>query len=155
MWLKFQSTSSALELSGQTTLMIRRIQRKYTPKLLEWEISKAGSMNQFDYLHIPSGSKKGQNRGFAFVSFTTPAIADISRACLTGECLPFILPAGHWSLYQQAYKDGPITSSISRLLQHKHREWHHYFFAHLLMLDKRRQSHQNRNLICNFSSLHI
>jgi len=83
-WDPPQSASSALELSGHTTVMIRHIQRKYTPKLLEWEIHKAGFMNQFDYLYIPSGSRKGQNRGFAFVNFATPAIAETFRCMFDG-----------------------------------------------------------------------
>jgi len=79
-----QSTSSAQELSGPTTVMINHLHRKYTPRLLEWEINNAGFTSQFDYVYVPDGGRKGQNRGFAFVNFATATIAGRFRHMFDG-----------------------------------------------------------------------
>lgn len=64
--------------------MIRHLQHKYIPKLLEWELNAAEFTNPFDYLCILTGSRKSQNRGFAFVNFATATIAERIRRMFDG-----------------------------------------------------------------------
>lgn len=81
-WAPPECTSSTLP-SG-TTVMIRNLPSKYTPQLLMWELDNAGFMRQYDYLYIPTGSRKGKNRGFAFVNFASVAIAESFRLAFDG-----------------------------------------------------------------------
>jgi len=82
MWLNSQTSSlpqcTSSTLSG-TTVMIRNVPSRYTPSLLMWELHNAGFMNQYDYLYIPAGNRKGKNRGFGFANFASVAIADRFR----------------------------------------------------------------------------
>jgi len=64
--------------------MIRNLPIKYTPSLLMRELDNAGFVNQYDYLYVPSGSRKGNNRGFGFANFTSVAIADRFRRVFDG-----------------------------------------------------------------------
>jgi len=84
-WAPPQFTSSML--CGGTTVMIKNLPSKYTPRLLMSELDNAGFMGQYDYLYIPTGSRKGKNRGFAFVNFASMAIAENFRCTFDGATL--------------------------------------------------------------------
>lgn len=79
--------------SHVTTLMIRHLPRKYMPSHLMWELDHAGFTDQYDYLYIPAGSRRHQNRGYAFINF---------RNQLMGERFQHVFHGGFFMLFSSA-----------------------------------------------------
>jgi len=76
--------------SQYTTVMVRHLPRKYVPSQLMWELDQAGFAHQYDYVYIPAGSRRHQNRGYAFINFCSQAMAESFRRCFhDGFCVLF------------------------------------------------------------------
>lgn len=67
------STTSDPDLSGCTTVAILNIPYSYPKWKLQAEIQAEGLA--YDYFHFPQDSRRGRNRGFAFVNFVTAEVA--------------------------------------------------------------------------------
>jgi len=77
--------SDAISDGSCTTVMIRNLSRKFERRRLMWEIDQAGFHNRYDYCYLPMSTRKNENRGFAFINFATPDIANMFRARFDGQ----------------------------------------------------------------------
>jgi hypothetical protein len=66
-----------LEAEECTTMAVLNIPYTYPKwKLQRWMETEGYA---FNYFHFPKDARRGRNRGFAFVNFTTPEIAQAFR----------------------------------------------------------------------------
>mmetsp|Transcript_39469 Transcript_39469/g.73149 ORF Transcript_39469/g.73149 Transcript_39469/m.73149 type:complete len:333 (+) Transcript_39469:206-1204(+) len=63
-------------LSGFMTVMVRYIPSKYTQSKLRNEINNAGFEGTYDFLYLPLDLRAPGNRGFAFINFLSPQLAE-------------------------------------------------------------------------------
>lgn len=61
---------------GATTVMLKNIPNRYTVEELLAEILAEGFEDTFDFLYLPIDFCSKRNRGYAFVNFKEPAIAE-------------------------------------------------------------------------------
>lgn len=64
-----------LDNVGPTTLMLKRLWRKYSNQTLLQDVCDAGYQGSVDFVHTPWDDKKDCNRGFGFINFTSPLAA--------------------------------------------------------------------------------
>jgi hypothetical protein len=67
-----------------TTVMIRRIPRRYTQKMLVAEVANRGFDGFFDFLYLPWERKQGTNMGYAFMNFVDAKGAMAFREAFDG-----------------------------------------------------------------------
>jgi len=112
--------------SQYTTVMVRHLPRKYVPSQLMWELDQAGFAHQYDYVYIPAGSRRHQNRGYAFINFCNQAMAERFRRCFhDGFCVLFsstrpleVLPAdiqGWANNFQHRMEAPPAPSCVASM----------------------------------------
>jgi len=63
-------------LSGHITVMMRHIPCKYTQGKFMNEINNAGFEGTYDFLYLPLDLRNPGNRGFAFINFLSPQLAE-------------------------------------------------------------------------------
>jgi len=110
--------SGATSNSSCTTVMIRNLSRKFGPRQLMWEIDQAGFRNLYDYCYLPLSTRKNENRGFAFINFATPEIANVFGARFDGQLVeslgmnrPLRVSAAHiqgWSANLSHHQTAPF-----------------------------------------------
>lgn len=59
-----------------TTLMVRRVPRKYSETMLLAEFDALGAFPDFDFFFLPWEVKRNSNSGFAFINFRSAAAAE-------------------------------------------------------------------------------
>ncbi|CAK0817710.1 unnamed protein product [Prorocentrum cordatum] len=68
-----------------TTVMFRHIPRWCSEWQVMREIDDAGFMGMYDFFYLPLGTRSKANRGFAFLNFCSPAIAQEFYAVFHGS----------------------------------------------------------------------
>mmetsp|Transcript_74385 Transcript_74385/g.136134 ORF Transcript_74385/g.136134 Transcript_74385/m.136134 type:complete len:398 (-) Transcript_74385:56-1249(-) len=63
-------------LSGNITVMMRHIPCKYTQGKFMNELNNAGFEGSYDFLFLPLNHRNPGNRGFAFINFLSPQLAE-------------------------------------------------------------------------------
>jgi len=63
-------------LSGNITVMMRHIPCKYTQGKFMNELNNAGFEGSYDFLYLPLDHRNPGNRGFAFINFLSPQLAE-------------------------------------------------------------------------------
>jgi hypothetical protein len=73
--------------ASQTTVMIRGIPCGFTQEQLLDQINQAGFEGKYDFFYLPRAGNSHSNLGYAFVNFTTPALAVACANTLHGVSL--------------------------------------------------------------------
>merc|ERR550514_1391380 len=68
-----------------TTLMLRNIPNALTPENLMAIVDMAGFSGTYDYLYLPRDTNTAYNKGYAFLNFTDPRVAQDFAAQLEGS----------------------------------------------------------------------
>jgi len=64
-----------LSLNGQQTLMLRNLPSRCFEPRLAAELERVGFGGLFDYVYVPPDTRGRNNRGMAFINFTSSAVA--------------------------------------------------------------------------------
>merc|ERR1719350_2451980 len=115
--LEAGTLSAESVLKGCTTVMMRHIPHKYTQQCLLTEINAAGFQDQFDFFYLPTDVRTRANRGFAFINFVTPEIAEVFFHVFHGQQLRHfnaenalaIVVADHQGFEQNALKFAALS----------------------------------------------
>jgi hypothetical protein len=109
-------------LSGCTTVMIRHIPCKYSQRKLMREINSAGFLGRYDFFYLPMDPRSHANRGFAFLNFVVPDIAEDFYRMFHGSRLKHfnsdkviaVMPAD-----LQGFEQNAVHYAASRVLRRK------------------------------------
>lgn len=74
-------------LSGYATVMIQQIPFKYTQSDFMNEINLNGFKGTYDFLYLPVDARNPGNRGFGFVNFLSPSLAEDFYRTYNGQQL--------------------------------------------------------------------
>jgi len=73
------------EWASVYTVMMRNLPNKYTQQLLLEELNDSGFLGTFDFLYLPIDPDTMANKGYAFISFISPASAWLLRLTYEGR----------------------------------------------------------------------
>ncbi|CAK0833872.1 unnamed protein product, partial [Prorocentrum cordatum] len=71
--------------AGVTSLMLRNLPRALTQRQLLDEVHSSGFAGKCDFCYVPRDFTSGQNRGQAFVNFSSPEVATEFRRAWRGR----------------------------------------------------------------------
>lgn len=63
-------------LSGLTTVMVRKVPPRYSQAALMAELNRAGFTGSYDFFYLPLAIRSKHSRGFAFINFLEPDLAE-------------------------------------------------------------------------------
>mmetsp|Transcript_103492 Transcript_103492/g.183845 ORF Transcript_103492/g.183845 Transcript_103492/m.183845 type:complete len:346 (+) Transcript_103492:69-1106(+) len=69
------------------TVMMRNLPNKYSRKLLVQEILEAGFGEAYNFLYLPMDHQTGANRGYAFINFVSPSLAQRFKLTYEGKSM--------------------------------------------------------------------
>ncbi|CAJ1384644.1 unnamed protein product [Effrenium voratum] len=76
---RLEGSPKALDNSENTTMMIRSLPEQLTQRDLLNELNQFGLAGLYDFCYLPRDFKSVENKGYAFVNFTSPETASMFR----------------------------------------------------------------------------